>query len=62
MSNLLEIAKRIDDEISALHAAFGAPGDYGYESREGQALFRIYRFQSEIRTALAEAVVTEIKS
>lgn len=49
---LLEAATRADEEISAIHQAFGAPGDYGYESREGQALYRLYRFQSELRTAI----------
>ena len=28
--------------IHEVHAAFGAPGDYGYESKEGKALERLY--------------------
>ena len=28
--------------IHKVHAAFGAPGDYGYESKEGRALERLY--------------------
>jgi hypothetical protein len=49
---LLEAAKRADEQISAIHKAFGAPGDYGYDSREGRALFDLYRFQSELRAAI----------
>lgn len=55
MSDLLQIAKRVDDEISAIKQAFGAPGDYGYDSREGRALYRLYLFQNELRAALAES-------
>lgn len=51
----LEAAKKADEEISALHRAFGAPGDYGYESREGRALFALYRFQSELRAVISQA-------
>lgn len=29
--------------IAEVHKAFGAPGDYGYESREGKALYLLYR-------------------
>jgi hypothetical protein len=52
---LLEVAKRADEQISALHKAFGAPGDWGYESREGKSLFEIYRFQQELRAAINAA-------
>lgn len=52
---LMGAAKAIDEQITAIHAAFGAPGDYGYESREGKALFALYRFQSEQRAALCAA-------
>lgn len=55
MNNLLEILKKADEQINALHKAFGAPGDYGYDSREGQALFSIYRFQSELRNEIRRA-------
>lgn len=52
---LLEAAKRADEQISAIHRAFGAPGDHGYESREGKALFDLYRFQHELRAAIDAA-------
>lgn len=47
-------------EIRALHAAFGAPGDYGYETRKGKALWRIYRFQSQLLETLRAAGVDQI--
>lgn len=30
-------------DVAAIHAAFGAPGDFGYESAIGDALARTYR-------------------
>ncbi len=48
------LLREADGEISALHTAMGAPGDYGYDSREGKALFRIYNFLSKIRAVLKE--------
>ena len=55
LSDLLKVAVAADEQISAIHAAFGAPGDYGYESREGKALFALYRFQAELRAVIWEA-------
>ena len=55
---LLEAAKRADELINVIHKAFGAPGDHGYESREGKALFDLYRFQSELRAAIAASSET----
>lgn len=55
MGTLLEATKAADEQINAIHAAFGAPGDYGYESREGKALFALYKFQAELRGAIADA-------
>ncbi len=52
---LLVACKSADQQISATHAAFGAPGDYGYESREGKALYELYKFQVELRAAISEA-------
>ena len=49
---ILEAAKAADEQISTIHAAFGSPGDYGYESREGKALFALYRFQAELQAAI----------
>lgn len=55
LNPLLGIAKATDAQINAIHSAFGAPGDYGYESRQGQALFGLYRFQMELRAAIQQA-------
>jgi len=30
-------------KLKALYAAFGAPGDYGYETKKGKALYELYR-------------------
>lgn len=55
MEALLKAAKAADEQITAVHKTFGAPGDYGYESREGIALFALYRFQVELREAIRQA-------
>lgn len=52
---LLIAAKKADEQISAIHRAFGSPGDYGYEIREGQALFALYKFQIELREIILKA-------
>lgn len=49
---LLAAAELVDQQISAVHSAFGAPGDYGYESREGKALHGLYLAQSQLRMAI----------
>ena len=33
-------------DLQALHRAFGAPGDFGYETPIGDALARLYRGES----------------
>jgi hypothetical protein len=57
--SLLDAAKRADEQISAIHAAFGAPGDHGYESREGKALYQLYLFQIELRAEINAAQTIE---
>lgn len=37
--------------IRAIHKAFGAPGDYGYGTSQGQALFDLYKLLPEISVA-----------
>lgn len=32
-----------DCDVRAIHRAFGAPGDFGYETPIGEALSRVYR-------------------
>ncbi|HWJ71905.1 MAG TPA: hypothetical protein VNX29_01950 [Kaistia sp.] len=41
---------RVAAAIDALHAAFGAPGDYGYGTPKGDALFALYRLRAELET------------
>lgn len=52
---LLEAARKADEQISALHRALGSPGDWGYESKEGKALYELYKFQIELRAAINDA-------
>lgn len=33
--------------VEQIHRAFGAPGDFGYETILGDALYRLYRAKSE---------------
>jgi len=46
---IAEIMQAVDQ----VHKAFGAPGDYGYDTTEGKALIRLYRAQV-VLAALAE--------
>ena len=45
-AELLRVLARII-EGKPLHVAFGAPGDFGYETPIGAALYRYYREQYE---------------
>lgn len=49
--------------ITMLKAVFGAPGEHGYNTPEGQALYGLYRLQADIVNLLqkqdAEIVKTE---
>lgn len=45
--------QRADAAITALHRAFGAPGDYGYGTPKGEALYGLYVAQVEIHAARA---------
>ena len=47
-SPLNEAAKVALEAINAVHSAFGAPGNFGYGTREGDALFALYRARSEL--------------
>jgi hypothetical protein len=49
--NIVETLRGAEEVISAIHKAFGAPGDYGYETKEGKALFALYRFQASVLSA-----------
>lgn len=62
MRTLLMAAEAADHQINAIHAAFGAPGDYGYESREGKALYELYKFQVELRAAIRQALIDQARA
>ena len=61
MTALLEAAKAADEQISAIKTAFGAPGDYGYETREGKALFALFKVQAQLREAIRNEAPTDAK-
>lgn len=35
--------KALLDAVQQVHCVFGAPGDYGYDTPKGDALFALYR-------------------
>jgi hypothetical protein len=45
----------VRDAIDAIHRAFGAPGDYGYGTPHGDALFELYKQRAAIAGALEAA-------
>lgn len=49
---LLDAAKAAVEKMDALHKAFGAPGDYGYGTKEGDALFELCRAAIELSNAI----------
>lgn len=49
-----ELLTRILDAIAEVHKVFGAPGDFGYETPQGIALFRLYKLRPELIGKLAE--------
>lgn len=56
LHNISETLRGAEEAISAIYKAFGSPGDYGYETKEGKALFALYRFQASVlSSALQEA-------
>jgi hypothetical protein len=55
LAALLLAARETLQAIQDIHKALGAPGDYGYETKEGKALLRLYRST----TGLVEQVVEE---
>lgn len=62
MRTLLMAAEAADHQINAIHEAFGAPGDHGYESREGNALYELYKFQVELRAAIRQALIDQARA
>lgn len=57
MSRHGSLLARVDEAIAAIHKAFGAPGNYGYEHPQGKALYSLYRAHLAVSQALRERPV-----
>lgn len=44
-----ELLAKIIEDIETVRKAFGAPGDYGYNTEQGKALFSLYKLLAELR-------------
>lgn len=49
---LHQALEAINERIREVRIAFGAPGDYGYETKEGKALAALYTAYNEAQPAL----------
>jgi hypothetical protein len=49
---LLGLANDAVERVNDLHKAFGAPGDFGYDTPQGKALFAIYQIQRKLAIAV----------
>jgi hypothetical protein len=45
--------KEVLESILQVHKAFGAPGDYGYDTKEGKALIRLYQAHAALEKVLS---------
>lgn len=57
MSDTNILLREARNAIKAIHKAFGAPGDYGYGTAQGQALFDLYK----VEAAIAHLTTQEIR-
>lgn len=55
MMSLRDAATRIADEIDNMRKVFGAPGDHGYNTAEGQALYGLYMAWAKLKQVLTGA-------
>lgn len=53
---LLQAARDAMESILGVHASFGAPGDYGYSTKEGKALFSLYKSGNALQHEINEAM------
>lgn len=49
---VIEAAKAALEQIHTIHRAFGAPGDYGYGTKEGKALYGLYQAGNGLQAAI----------
>ena len=59
MTASADLLNKMANAIDAVHSAFGAPGDYGYGSMEGDALFALYRLRIDIHSELGDLAKPE---
>lgn len=52
-------AHAVIEAIQEVKAAFGAPGDYGYEKAEGKALFALYKARAALQIAIKATATPE---
>lgn len=50
--DLMALLREASERITEVKRAFGAPGDYGYGTAEGNALYELYVFRSKLLNAL----------
>lgn len=55
---LLTVSEKSLAHLRTVHKTVGAPGDWGYETAMGQALYAFYQFERELVAAI-EAAKTE---
>lgn len=62
METSLQLLKEAAEQITAAHRAFGAPGDHGYETPEGIALFGLYKLHARIADVIREPVSADART
>lgn len=55
----VDMLETVGQQIEAIRKAFGAPGDYGYGTASGEALYALYHSGISIRDALARTAMEE---
>ena len=51
----LPAARKLRDAILYVHKKVGAPGDWGYDTMQGDSLARLYRSNGPLTRAISEA-------
>lgn len=52
---LLTVSEKSLAHLRAIHKTVGAPGDWGYDTAMGQALYAFYQFERELVAAIKAA-------
>lgn len=48
MKATTSLLQRVVDVVNDVHTAFGAPGDFGYETLKGRALYALYQARNAV--------------